>query len=129
MERKHIRPLLWLILVVGGGALLLHVCLSSSAEHRRVRDRYEAMTTALRIGDTNAAQMLFAPQHRPRAADHFGRLTTFAQPLGLRSGISIHQSRAQICPKPIIPRGTSGHTIEMIKVEGEWYFTGRVSVF
>ena len=109
--------------------LLLHGCLRSDAECARIRDRYDAMAAALRIGDTNAARTLFAPRHRPRAQDNFGRLTMFARPLSLRSGISIKGTRAQICPQPIIPRGTSGHTVEMIKVEGDWFFTGKVSVF
>jgi len=129
MERRPVKPLLWLMLVTAAGMLMLHECLTSSAEHTRVCGRYEAMTAALRVNDTNAAQMLFAPSHRARATDHFGRLTTFARPLGLRSGISITGSRARICPQPIIPRGTSGHTIEMIQVNGEWFFTGSISVF
>ena len=79
MARGHVGALLWLVLVAGGGVLLLHGCLRSDADCARIRDRYEAMTAALRIGDTNAARMFFAPQHRPRAQDNFGRLTMFAR--------------------------------------------------
>lgn len=86
----------------------------------------------MRSGDTNAIQLLFAPAHRPRAADHLGRFQTFALPLDHRSGISIKGTRARICPRrefPLIPFGTIGHTVEMLQVDGEWYFTGKIGIW
>jgi hypothetical protein len=129
MAGRRVAALLSLVLLTGGGVFLLHGCLGSSADRVRVRARYEAMEAALRIGDTNAARLLFAPAHRARAQDNFGRLTTFARPLGLKSAISIDGTRATVCPERIFPIGMFGHTVEMIKVDGEWYFTGKISVF
>ena len=121
-----------LVLLVGAGGLLLHVCLASSAQDAEVRAQYERMRAALSSNDTNAFTLCFAPACRARAEDHFGRLTTFARPLGPRSGISISGSRAEVCPErlyPMVPLGNWGHTIEMINVDGEWYFTGKISVW
>ncbi len=42
------------------------------------------------------------------------------------------QAAAEVCPVreyPLIPFGTLGDTMEMIKVEDEWYFTGKIAVW
>jgi hypothetical protein len=132
MNRRRIVSLVLLAVVLVGGGLLLHGCLGSSGDSARIRTRYDAMQEAMRASDTNAARLLFAPAHRPRAADHLGRFQTFALPLDHRSGISIKGTRARICPRrefPLIPFGTIGHTIEMIQVDGEWYFTGNIGIW
>jgi hypothetical protein len=130
-RRRNISPAL-LFMVLTGVGLLLYSCLGSSAERARIHVRYDALQTALRAGDTNALRLLFAPAHRARAMDHIGRFQTFAHPLDHRSGMSIKEARAWICPRrefPLIPFGTVGHTIEMIQEDGEWYFTGRISIW
>ena len=132
MNRRRITSLALLAVVLVGGGLLLHGCLGSSTDRARIHVRYDALQVALRAGDTNAFQLLFAPEHRARAMDHLGRFQTFARPLDHRSGISIQGTRAQICPRrefPLFPFGVVGHTIEMIQADGDWYFTGKVSVF
>jgi hypothetical protein len=111
------------------GVLLLYAALNGGRDRSRIRVRYDQMRHALLIGDTNAAQMLFAPALRSRSANEFGRLTIFARELGPRSSILISGSRAQVCPKSLLPFTDWGHTIELIKVDGEWYFTGHVGVF
>ena len=90
--------------------------------------RYEAMQAAIRSSDTNAARLLFAPAFRNHADDNFTRFHIFARPLGLRSKISINGTKARICPVRLLPLGMVGHTIEMIKVNDEWYFTGHIGV-
>ncbi len=132
MNGRRKIAIVMLVLVIGAAGLLLHFCLASNADRARVRARYDQMCKALSAGDTNAMALLFAPAYRARANDHFGRLTTFARPLGPRSGISITGARAEICPvrlHPMIPVGNWGHTIEMIQVEGEWFFTGKISIW
>jgi hypothetical protein len=132
VKLRRIIPWTFAVLTIGVGAFLLHGCFESSAERAQIKVRYSAMELAIRAGDTNAARLLFAPAHRPRAADHFSRFQTFARPLDHRSGISVSGTRAVICPRrefPLIPIGTIGHTIEMIKVDGEWYFTGKISIW
>ena len=130
MRRKL--SILILVLLVGASGLLLRGCLTSNAERTEVQAQYERMRSALSANDTNAFTLCFAPAYRARAKDHFDRLTTFARPLGSRSGISIRGSRAEVCPErlyPMVPLGNWGHTIEMINVDGEWYFTGKISVW
>jgi hypothetical protein len=132
MNRRIFVSLGLLTLGLVGGGFLLHGCLGSSGDRARIRTRYDAMQEAMRTGDTNAARLLFAPTHRPRAMDHLGRFQTFALPLDHRSGISVDGTRARICPRrefPLIPFGTLGHTIEMIQEDGEWYFTGNIGIW
>jgi hypothetical protein len=109
--------------------LLLYERLVWHPEEMKLRARYEQMRTALRAGDTNAARAFIAPAHRARADDHFTRLTVFARELGGKSTIRISNSRAVVCPDSALPFGLFGHTIDLIKVNGEWYFTGGIGVF
>jgi hypothetical protein len=132
MNRRRNISLALLAVVLVGGGLLLHGCLGSGADRARIHVRYDALQVALRAGDTNAFRLLFAPAHRTRAMDHFGRFQNFAQPLDHRSGLSIKGTRVWICPRReflLIPFVNFGHTIEMIRVDGEWYFTGRISIW
>jgi hypothetical protein len=132
MNHRRIISLALLVVVLVGGGLLLHGCLGSSADRARIHVRYDALQVALRAGDTNALQLLFAPAHRARAMDHVGRFQTFALPLDHRSGLSIKGARVWVCPRrdfSLIPFVNFGHTIEMIRVGDEWYFTGRISIW
>jgi hypothetical protein len=110
------------------GFFAVRSCRSEDHEHARIRLRYEAMQTAMRNRDTNAARLLFAPEHRKGADSNFARYHMFAKPLGIRSKISVDGSTANVCPVRAIPIGMFGHTIEMIKIDGEWYFTGRIGI-
>jgi hypothetical protein len=129
MNRRRAFSLLALALAVGAGILALHVGLGSSSEHHQIKLRYEAMQAAMPASDTNAARLVFAPAFRNQADDNFTRFHIFARPLGLRSKISVNGVKATICPARVFPIGMAGHTIEMIKVDDEWYFTGHISVF
>jgi hypothetical protein len=57
------------------------------------------------------------------------RLDEFARPLGARSKVLILGGDATVWPKPnwylcgVLP---IGDTVEMTKVEGHWFFTGKV---
>lgn len=115
------------LLLLVGGFFAVRGCYSD--EHARIRARYGAMQVAMRNSDTNAARLLFSPTHRRDADNNFTRYHTFAKPLGVRSKISVSGEKANICPVRIVPIGMIGHTIEMIKVDGEWYFTGKIGVF
>lgn len=109
-----------------GGFFAVRGCYSD--EHTRIRARYEAMQVAMRNGDTNAARLLFSPAHRRDADGNFTRYHMFAKPLGVRSKISVRDDKADVCPVRVVPIGMFGHTIEMIKVDGEWYFTGKIGI-
>lgn len=57
-------------------------------------------------------------------------LNDFAQPLGPRSSILVLGEDATVWPERtshylILP---GGNTIKMVKVDGEWFFTGKVSI-
>jgi len=131
MNNRRKIAIFWLLFFIGAGGLLLHGCLASNAERTRVRARYEQMHKALCVGDTNAAVLFFAPAYRAGAIGTLGVLSNFTCPLGPNYGISIRGSRADVCPERlyVIPFFNAGHTIKMIKVDDEWYFTGKVSIF
>ena len=121
-----------LVIVATAGLFLLRGCLGDSTDRAQVRRRYSQMEVALRAGNTNAFVLFFAPGLRSAARDQFSRFTIFAHPLDGRSGVSVKGLRAEVCPVreyPLIPVMNLGHTIEMIKVEGEWYFTGKIWVW
>lgn len=111
-------------------ALIVSSYQSARQEEKQIRARYHQMRVALSSEDTNVARAFFAPDFRGTAHRNFDMLNRFAQPLGLRSLIRFTGYRALICPERlfhyrIIP---GGHTIEMIKVDGAWFFTGEVNI-
>ena len=130
---RSLRPVF--MLVVAALSLLAVVLLvrsyqSAPHEEKEIRARYQQMRVALSQGDTDAARVLFAPDFRGSAHLDFDRLDLFAKPLGPRSTISFSESHARVCPVRlfhyrIIP---GGHTIEMVKVDGTWFFTGDVNI-
>jgi hypothetical protein len=103
---------------------------SGRREEAQIRTRYQQLRIALSSGDTNAARALFAPEFRGRAHHSLGRLVTFAKPLGRQSSVRFSTAKARVCPERIYHYGLplGGHTIDMIKVDGQWFFTGKVHI-
>ena len=95
-----------------------------------ILSRYEELRTALVSANTNAARELFAPELRGGAHRSLALLQTFSKPLGPKSSVARSGSRAQICPERLYHFGVvpGGHTIEMVQVEGDWFFTGAVNI-
>jgi len=89
------------------------------------------MTAALSAGDTNAVLSLIAPLYRSGFdGGLLSRLQGFAKPLGPQSSILVLGHQATVWPFQIwhylmIP---GGHTVEMIKIDDTWFFTGKVHV-
>ncbi len=111
-------------------ALMIYSFRSGRREETQIRTRYEQMRLALSTGDTNAARALFAPEFRGGDHHSLDRLVTFAKPLGRQSSVRFSTARAQVCPERIyhyylLP---GGHTIDMVKVDGRWFFTGNVHI-
>jgi hypothetical protein len=130
MRNTHSILMPVLALVVLAGAWLTYSYRSGRREEMQIRARYQQMRLALSSGDTNVTRSLFAPDNRGGAHHNFGILDTFMKPLGLQSSVRFSSSKAKVCPERVfhyrvIP---GGHTIEMIKVDGEWFFTGAVHV-
>jgi hypothetical protein len=119
-----------LALVILAAAWLVYSYRKGSREEAQIRIRYQQMRLALASADTNTARVLFAPELRGGAHGYFGRLETFAKPLGPQSSVRFSASKAQICPERIYHYRVlpGGHTIEMVKVDGQWFFTGKVHV-
>lgn len=119
------------LLLVLSMAVGLFVYRSIRREQSQIRARYKQMRTALSSSDTNAALALVAPQYRSGFDGHrFSRLSSFAQSLGPRSSIVVLHDEAVVWPVRtshyvVLP---GGHTIEMIRVEGDWFFTGKVHI-
>jgi hypothetical protein len=88
------------------------------------------MTAAISSGDTNVVLALVAPQFR-KGFDDSGlmRMESFAKPLGPSSKIVIVGNAATVWPSPNWYLGgvwPIGDTVDMTKVGGTWFFTGRV---
>lgn len=117
-------------LAVVMGGWFAYAFLSGHAEQTRIRVRYQQFRTALDAGDTNAVSQLFAPEVRARAHRSYGMVGNFALPLDSTSRISITGPRALVCPRGLVHFGIipGGHTVEMVKVDGEWFFTGEVNI-
>jgi len=104
---------------------------SNQREEAQIHARYQQMRTALSSSDTNAVLALIAPNYRRNFHSHsFPYLDRFVQPLGTRSSIAISGNKADVCPDRIhhyliIP---GGNTVEMIKLNGDWFFTGDVHI-
>src|SRR5262249_40664896 len=95
-----------------------------------IRVRYGALTAALSLGDTNAVLALIAPQCRKEFDDlSLMRMENFAKPLGQRSKMVILGNEATVWPSPhwhLCGVWPIGDTVEMTKVDGKWFFTGKV---
>ncbi len=123
------------VFVLGIAALLLLAVLipnyqAARGERNRIEVRYQQMRMALSSGNTNLAQSLFAPDLRGGAYRNFDMLDRFARPLSRRSGIRVSGPHAVVCPERLFHYGfiPGGHTVEMVKVDGEWFFTGSVHI-
>lgn len=118
---------LWVLGVVG----FLMSSASSDPDVKQVRARYAQMRAALSAKDAEAVKLLMAPSSRAGAGEEMiRRLDQFAKTLVPSSSVSISGSQARICPKPVYHFGIlpGGDTVEMIKVDGEWFFTGKVHI-
>ena|SRR5690349_14549306 len=119
------------LLLVLAMAVVLFVDRPISREQTQIRARYQQMRAALSSNDTNAALALVAPQHRGGFDGHrFSMLNDFAETLGPRSAIVVRRDEAVVWPVRtshylVLP---GGHTIGMIKVNGDWFFTGKVHI-
>ena len=117
-------------LLILAAAFLVYSYVGDDREQAQIRARYAQMSLALSTGDTNTARALLAPPFRPRVDRNLQMLRGFAKPLSPKSSIRVSGLTAFVCPQPIyhykiLP---GGHAIEMIKVDGEWFFTGKVRI-
>ena len=132
MDRRRIISLALLAVCAASASLILLRWLGPGAERRQVRARYTQLRQVMRARDTNSITLLFLPVLRARSTNEIGRLQIFAHDLGASSSISINGTQAWICPRrelPFIPFLRNGHEIEMMRVEDEWYLTGRISIW
>jgi hypothetical protein len=128
--RKVPAILVFLVLLILAAAWIIGLDRSRKLQEAQIRSRYQQMRLALASGDTNTARSLFAPELRGGAHRTFGVMETFSKPLGPESSVRFTAARAQVCPETIYHYGAlpGGHTIEMVRVDGQWYFTGSVHV-
>ena len=112
-------------------ALTVAFAYRSNCRNRvEIYTRYTELRAALSAADTNAVLALIAPDHRSSFdGGKFMRLDGFARPLGARSKVLILGADATVWPKPnwylcgVVP---IGDTVEVMKVDGHWFFTGNV---
>ena len=117
-------------LVVLGLALpgLFLVQRSRSANRAAICARWTELSAAVTARDTEAERRLVVPTRR---GPYDFRLRDFVSPLGPSPTILIFGDSATIWPNPrsylyeVIP---IGHSFDMIRVDGVWYFTGEVDI-
>ena len=114
--------------VLVAGLLLAYQSVSQNGTE--IRARYQQLTDALSSGDTNAVLALIAPQCRKEFdSGRFMRIESFAEPLGPHSKIFMLGKGATVWPSPnwyLCRFWPIGNTVEMTRVAGTWFFTGRV---
>jgi hypothetical protein len=94
-----------------------------------IRSRYAQLYAALRDDPAEAKRMfvLYPSDHLDSALD---RVSAQAHPIGPQFHIDVGLGRAWVRPlgeqRFLILRG--GNAIELRKLNGEWYFTGKVSI-
>ena len=86
------------------------------------------MRAALSAGGTNAILALVAPQYQQTIpAGAIMRLDSFARPLSTSSSIVSREAGNRLPVwSPHYGVLPGGDTVEIIKVSGQWYFTGKV---
>ena len=121
------------ILLAGLAALAVGLIILFSLagqQGAQVRARYAEMTTAISSRDTNAVLALVAPEYRKDFGDsRLMRMESFAKPLGPGSKVVIVGKAATVWPSPnwyLCGVWPIGDTVEMSKVSGSWFFTGKV---
>jgi hypothetical protein len=120
-----------IVIILAALALTLGFGYQTNCRNRaEIYTRYAQLRAALSAADTNAVITLIAPAHRTSFDEgRFMRLDEFARPLGAGSKVLILGGDATVWPKPnwylcgVLP---IGDTVEMTKVEGHWFFTGKV---
>jgi hypothetical protein len=127
MRRTHAIILVVLAISV---AVIVFVHRSNRRDRTEICTRYGELRAALSAADTNAVLALIAPEDRGSFdGGNFMRLDGFVRPLGARSEVLVLGGDATVWPKPnwylcgVMP---IGDTVEMTKVGGHWYFTGKV---
>jgi hypothetical protein len=120
--RAIVLPALAALLVAGFVLAYYSLC----RDRAQIRVRYQQMRAALSANDTNAVLALVAPQYRSSFGElRFVRLDRFAAPLGPRSSILLIWKEATVWPGRT-SGWLVGDTVEMVKVGGNWFFTGKV---
>ncbi|PYI81405.1 MAG: hypothetical protein DME26_20035 [Verrucomicrobia bacterium] len=121
----------FLFLLASGSGLFLYDHFALRPERAQVKARYVAMHRALQTRDVETVRSLLAPSLRPRAAKgDFGILPTFVTAFGKQSAIHISGSKATVVPERVFYWGIipGGNSIEMVKIDGQWFFTGKVHI-
>ena len=129
------RPPFRLLLAGFGALLLLGVFVVfirvGDREQVRIRGRYRQMSAALASGDMNQAMALLAPQCRSAIGPtELIRLRSLLAPLGDHSSILVLGEHATVWPERsshliVLP---GGNTFEMVRVAGDWFFTGAIHI-
>jgi len=120
--------LIAVVVVLSAGLIVAYW--ADRQERPGIRARYQQLRTTLASGDTNAVLALIAPQCREESdAGRLMRMDSFAVPLGPHSKMLILGREATVWPSPNRYLGgvwPIGNTVEMVKVGGSWFFTGKV---
>lgn len=129
--KRAILSLIVAIPVVALVAVVFSAHRSRQMERALIYARYGELRGVLASGDTNGALRFIAPEDRDRLDAHsLAVLGNAMRALGSNSHVALADGRAAVWPVHTPRLGVlhGGDCMDMVKVDGEWYFTGLVHV-
>ena len=132
---RSIRSIL-VVGIVGTVLVLCSACFvvrrSSALAKEEILARCREMQEAVSSLRQSTALPLVAPQHRPAFGDrNVSLLSAALSPIGPRSSVLVIGDEAVVWPSVrcfvylVVP---VGHSVDMVKVGGKWFFTGEVHI-
>lgn len=112
-------------------ALALNGYCGFSRERLQVRQRFDGMRQALRARDTNNVLQLIIPEVRTTYCNDLQRLLMLVGTGSNKPGVWMWAGKARVLLQirmrwlGIVP---IGNEVEMIRTNGDWFFTGRVFI-
>ena len=123
--RSYLRTLAFGIAIIWVAARLWY----KRVEEPVIRARYAQLYAALRH-DSAEAKRMFMPYGGDNLDSALDRVSAQAHPIGPQFRVDVGLGRAWIRPlgeqRLLVFQG--GNAIELKKLNGEWYFTGKVSI-
>ncbi len=126
------KPTLLLVLILGfGSASIAWKLANDQFEVTAIKARHRQIINAFASDDPLAIDAFIAPGHRTRSGTNFSWIEeNGSSPDNDGWAVTIGRERAMVIPNRIfhfyVLPGGSG--FEMIKVDQEWYLTGKISI-
>jgi len=123
-----VRIVLVLLCALLGAATWL--VLRNRGEALVIKHRYELFWQALNAGDETVVEALMRPVDQGRGFVNLTWIKDYGGPLDDESEVRVSGAKAWVVPDPIYHFGVlpGGDGVAAVKVDGKWFFTGRISI-